>query len=234
MLIRSIEGAGESKHSSKVSILRRIPLFTGLNDTDLIALAQRTVEKTYAPGERLFYEGEPCRGLYLLAEGAVKIYKTSSSGREVMLSLIPAPSGVAEVTVFDGDPYPASAMTTEASTAYFIDVKDFHQLCHSHPAIGWQVLRVVGRRLRQLVSTIERISFGSIRQRLAAQLLEFGTDRFTMPYTHQELASRLGTVREVVTRNIGRFQTEKLIEVAGREVRVLDRDGLQREAETEL
>lgn len=230
-LIRSIEGGGQP---SRAALLRRIPIFAELSEEDLSALAQRAIEKQYEAGNQLFLEGEPCRGLYLLIEGAVKISKTSSSGREVMLALISAPSGVAEVTVFDGDPYPASAIATQKCVALFIDARDFFQLCHSHPAIAWQSLRVVGRRLRQLVSTIERISFGSIRQRLAAQLLEFGTDRFTLPVTHQEMASRLGTVREVVTRNLGRFQVEKLIEVSGREVRILDRAGLQREAETEL
>lgn len=230
-LIRSIDGPGQP---SRATLIRRIPLFAELNDADLAALAQRAVEKKYQAGEQVFYEGEPCRGLFLLIEGAVKISKTSSSGREVMLAMIPAPSGVAEVTVFDGDPYPASAIATQAATALFIDARDFFQLCHSNPAIALTSLKVVGRRLRQLVATIERISFGSIRQRLAAQILEFGTDQFTLPMTHQELASRLGTVREVVTRNLGRFQAEKLIEVSGREVRILDRDGLQREAETEL
>lgn len=230
-LIRSIDGPGQP---SRATLIRRIPLFAELNDADLAALAQRAVEKKYQAGEQVFYEGEPCRGLFLLIEGAVKISKTSSSGREVMLAMIPAPSGVAEVTVFDGDPYPASAIATQAATALFIDAREFFQLCHSNPGIALTSLKVVGRRLRQLVATIERISFGSIRQRLAAQILEFGTDQFTLPMTHQELASRLGTVREVVTRNLGRFQAEKLIEVSGREVRILDRDGLQREAETEL
>ena len=230
-LIHSIEKRAKP---SRAALLRRVPLFAGLNDADLAALGQRAIEKKYQTGEKLFYEGEECLGLFLLIEGVVKISKASATGREVMLALITAPSGVAEVTVFDGDPYPASAIATEPATALFIDARDFFQLCHSHPTIALTLLKVVGRRLRQLIATIERISFGSIRQRLAAQLLEFGEDQFVLPVTHQELASRLGTAREVVTRNLGRFQVEKLIEVAGREVRILDREGLQREAETEL
>jgi len=97
---------------------------------------------------------------------------------------------------------------------------------------------VVGRRLRHLVSIIEGVTFGSLRQRLARTLLELGEqagrDSFPLPLTHRELASRLGTVREVVSRNLSRFQAEGLLRIQAREIHLLDRDGLQREAETEI
>jgi CRP-like cAMP-binding protein len=97
---------------------------------------------------------------------------------------------------------------------------------------------VVGRRLRSLVSVVESVTFGSVRQRLARTLVEFGqqagADEFTLPVTHQELALRLGTAREVVSRNLSRFQAEKLIRIEKRTVALLDRDGLEREAETEF
>jgi CRP/FNR family transcriptional regulator len=82
------------------------------------------------------------------------------------------------------------------------------------------------------------VTFGSIRQRLARLLLELGSeageDAFPLTMTHQELASRLGTVREVVSRNLSRFQVEGLIRIEGRNLRLTDREGLQREAETEM
>jgi len=215
-------------------LLAQIPIFAGLGEAEMEALASRVTSTEYEAGQHLFLEGEPCRGLYLVGRGTVKIFKTSPSGREVMLALIPAPSSVAEVPLFDGAPYPASAVATEKALVLFLDSRDFQQLCRQFPAIPMQCLRAAGRRLRQLVGTIERISFGSIRQRLAAHLLEYAGDEFTLPVTHQELASRLGTVREVVTRNLGRFQAEGLVEIAGRSVKILDRDGLRRETETEL
>lgn len=214
--------------------IARSSLFVGLAPEELDALASKFVEKRYEAGENLFLEGDPCRGLHVLTRGTVKIYKTSSNGREVMLAMIAAPSSVAEVPVFDGGAYPASAMATGDAHALFLDLRDFHAICREHPGIALQALRVMGSRLRQLVATVERVSFGSIRQRLAAMILEAGSDAYTLPGTHQEVASRLGTVREVVTRNLGRFQTEGLIEIHGREIQLLDRSGLEREAETEL
>lgn len=214
--------------------LARSSMFVGLTSDELDAVASKCVEKRYQAGENLFLEGDPCGGLHVLTRGTVKIYKTSGNGREVMLAMIGAPSSVAEVPVFDGGAYPASAMATCDAHTLFLDLRDFHAVCRQHPGIALQTLRVMGSRLRQLVATVERVSFGSIRQRLATMLLEPGLDVFALPGTHQEIASRLGTVREVVTRNLGRFQTEGLIEIRGREIHLLDRTGLEGEAETEL
>lgn len=218
--------------------IARVPLFRGLSDAEIELLAQRTVEKRYCAGEMLFGEGQPCEGLFLILEGSVKIFKTSPSGREITLAVETAPSSVAEVPLFDGGPYPASVMALEDVAAGFIHTKDFQQVCRQYPEVALKMLAGAGRRLRQLVALIEGVTFGSVRQRLAALLLEFGQEAgrepFPLPVTHQELASRLGTVREVVSRNLSRFQVEGLIRISGRQIRILDPAGLKREAETEL
>jgi CRP/FNR family transcriptional regulator len=145
---------------------------------------------------------------------------------------------VAEVPLFDGGPFPATVSAVDDVTAYLIAKADFQQVCREHPEVPLKVLAVVGRRLRVLVSVVESVTFGSVRQRLARTLLEFGQqagqDSFALPVTHQELALRLGTAREVVSRNLSRFQAEGLLRIQRREVLLLDREGLEREAETEL
>ena len=97
------------------------------------------------------------------------------------------------------------------------------------------VLAVVGRRLRHLVGLVESMTFGSVTQRLARLLLdaskEAGAATFDLPVTHQEIASRLGTVREVVSRNLSRFRADGLIRVDGRQVQIVDRARLEQEAE---
>jgi CRP-like cAMP-binding protein len=222
----------------KGSALQQIPLFASLTPAELRAITERAIEKHFEPGEALCREGEECRGLYLLAQGSVKIYKTSGAGREVMLAIESAPSSVAEVPLFDNGPYPATVSAVESVTAYLLTKQDFQQVCRSHPDVPLKVLAVVGQRLRTLVRVVESITFGSVRQRLARALLEFGQQSgattFPLPVTHEELAFRLGTVREVVSRNLSRFQAENLLRVAKRELTILDRAGLEREAETEL
>ena len=224
--------------SRKTEVLSKTPLLASLTPSEIEALAQRAIEKHYGPGDTLFLEGEECAGFFVLAQGSVKIVKTSPSGREIMLAVEAAPSSVAEIPVFDGGGYPASVTALAEVIAYLITKKDFQQVCRQHPEVPLKVLAVVGRRLRHLVSIIEGVTFGSVRQRLARTLLELGEqagrDSFPLPLTHQELASRLGTVREVVSRNLSRFQAEGLLRIQAREIHLLDRDGLQREAETEM
>ncbi|HWQ54017.1 MAG TPA: Crp/Fnr family transcriptional regulator [Bryobacteraceae bacterium] len=221
---------------NKSEVLSRIPLFLGLGQAEVQALAQRAVEKRFPADEMLFWEGEPCAGIFLIAEGSAKIFKTSPGGREMMLSLETAPATVAELPLFDGGPYPASVRAVGPVTAYFISKADFHQVCRQYPDLALKLLAVIGRRLRQLVMLVESMTFGSVTQRLARLLLDTGREaaaaEFPLP-THQELASRLGTVREVVSRNLARFRAEGLIRIDGRQLVILDREGLEREAETQ-
>jgi CRP/FNR family transcriptional regulator len=222
----------------KVVIFQQVPLFAGLTPLEIESLAARAVEKRYPAGQVLFHEGEPCSSLFLIAHGSVRIYKTSGSGREIMLAIEAAPSSVAEVPLFDGGPYPATVSAVDEVLAFFIAKRDFQQACRLNPDLPLKVLAVVGQRLRQLVRTFESVTFGSVRQRLARSLLEFGqqagANSFPLAVTHEELALRLGTVREVVSRNLSRFQAEGLLRVHKREIRLLNLAGLQREADTEL
>ena len=219
----------------KFETLAGIPLFAGLAENELQALAARAVERRFEAGEMLFWEGEACAGIFLIVQGSVKIFKTSVGGREMMLSLEAAPATVAELPLFDGGPYPASVRTVDPVVALFINKSDFQQVCRQFPDVALKVLAVVGRRLRHLVMIVESITFGSVTQRLARLLLDAekqaGAVEFEFPMTHQELASRLGTVREVVSRNLARFRAEGLIRIQGRQLAILDRDALSQEAE---
>jgi CRP/FNR family transcriptional regulator len=223
---------------SRNQVFAQIALFAGLSPGEIEIMSRKAVDRRYAPGESLFYEGDACTGLYVLASGSVKIVKTAPSGREIMLAVETAPSSVAEVPVFDGGAYPASATAIDEVHAWHLGKAEFQQVCREHPEVALKVLAVVGRRLRQLVGVVERVTFGSVRQRLARALLEFsaqaGQAAFPLPVTHEEIAQRLGTVREVISRNLSRFQAERLLKVQRREIEIMDRAGLEREAETEL
>jgi CRP-like cAMP-binding protein len=216
-------------------VLSRIPLFASLSESEVQALAQLAIERRFAPEEMLFWEGEPCTGIFLLIEGTVKIFKTSPAGREMMLALEAAPSTVAELPLFDGGPYPASVRAVQPVVSLFVGKNDFQKVCRQYPDVALKILAVVGRRLRHLVGVVESMTFGSVTGRLARLLLEAsgeaGAAEFDLPHTHQELASRLGTVREVVTRNLARFRAQGLIRMEGHRVRIMDRAGLEQESE---
>ncbi len=221
--------------NQRAALIAKIPLFAGLDEAELASVAGRAIERHFAPEESLFWEGDRAEGLYLLVEGAVKIFKTSANGREMMLDLVTAPSSIAELPLFDGGPYPASVRAVRQATALFINKADFHTACRQNPDLPLKILAVVGRRLRTLVTVVEGITFGSVTNRLAKLLLDIadeqGAPRISL--THQELASRLGTVREVVSRNLARFRVQGFVGIEGREITLLDVAGLRTEMEAE-
>jgi CRP/FNR family cyclic AMP-dependent transcriptional regulator len=223
-----------------VATLRKTPLFSDLDDKELARLAECAIPRQFAENQIIFAEGEPCSGLYVVESGAVKIFKTSIHGREQVLSVEGPASSIAELPVFDGGNYPASAAAVKEAVLLFIGKKEFHALCMEQPEAALKVLKVVGRRLRLLVEIIENLSFTTVRHRLAAHLVRLArregrkTDRdieFTLGITNQHLAAQIGTVRELVSRNLSRMQAQGLIELDGKTVLVPDLDALQAEAE---
>ena len=223
---------------SKLAMLQAIELFSKLPPNDLEGLAAHAVAKEYAPGDVLFLEGQPCEGLWIIGQGAAKVVKTTPQGRQLVLATQQSPSTVAEVPVFDDGPYPASLIAVHQTVALLILKQDFIRLCHGNPALTLRFLRVFGRRLRQLVVLAERVTFGTIRQRLALDLLDraklAGASVFPLHETQEEWATRLGTVREVISRNLSRFQSEGFLRVDRRTVEILDEAALKNEAEIEL
>jgi CRP/FNR family transcriptional regulator len=218
-----------------VQVLEKAPLLSSLSQPELQMLASHTVRKLLSSGELLFSEGEPCSGLHIIARGKVRIFKTSVNGREQVLAVNGPGESVAELPVFDGGSFPASAMVIEDAEIAFISRRDFHAFCIEHPEVPLKVLSVIGARLRRLVGIIEELSFSTIRQRLISVLLKLAqtkgmkTDRgieFQLPATHQELANQLGTVRELVSRNLMRLQAEGVLEVDARQIVVKDIEGL--------
>lgn len=214
-----------------VSVLEKTPLFSSLSLPELQQLAARTVRKLFSSGELLFSEGEPCNGLHIIVRGRVRIFKTSMSGREQVLAVNEPGESIAELPVFDGGPFPASAIAIEDTEMAFISRRDFNAYCIEHPLVALKVLSVVGARLRRLVGIIEELSFTTIRQRLIASLLKLAQSEgkptargieFDLPATHQELANQLGTVRELISRNLMRLQAEGILEVDARHIVVKD------------
>lgn len=217
------------------AVLEKTALLSSLTPAELQLLATRTVRKSFQAGELLFTEGEPCRGLHIIARGRVRIFKTSVGGREQVLAINQPGESVAELPVFDGGDYPASAVAIEDAEVAFISRRDFQAYCMEHPEVALKVLAAVGSRLRRLVGIIEELSFTTVRQRLIATLLRLAesegkqTERgieLLLPGSHQELANQLGTVRELISRNLMRLQAEGLLEVDARQIVVKDKKGL--------
>lgn len=223
-------------NAQAAQILKANPLFAALDPSELSSLAARCGAQRFSAGQVLFSEGESCKGLYIVISGRVRIFKTSLNGREQVLAVEGPGASVAELPVFDGGNYPASASAVLETEALFISRADLRAICLEKPEVSLKLLQVVGARLRRLVGIIEELSFTTVRHRLISLLLREAkaegrlTERgvvFTLQTSHQELAAHIGTVRELVTRNLARLQAQGLIEMSGREITILDREGLE-------
>jgi CRP/FNR family transcriptional regulator len=218
------------KPTTTIEILRKVAIFADLSEAELQFLAERAVSRDYESGDIVFSEGEPCAGLFVVETGALRIYKSSPSGREQVLSIEGPGSSVAELPVFDGGNYPASTSAAKPTRVLFVSKQDFYSLCLVHPKVALKVLKVVGARLRRLVGIIEELSFTTVRSRLVSFLVRIAREgkktprgiEASLPASNQELASHIGTVRELVSRNLSRLQAEGLIMVDGKTLIVPD------------
>jgi len=213
------------QETAALALLKRVPIFASLTEPEFAFLTPRLLQRKYSSGELIFGEGDACAGLYVVQSGNVRIFKSSAGGREQVLSIDGPGSSIAELPVFDGGNYPASAQAISDSTLLFFSRQDFQALCLQHPQVALKVLRVIGGRLRRLVGIIEELSFTTVRHRLIALLVRLGKANrksgddavtLTLPANNSELAAQIGTVRELVSRNLSRLQSEGLIQLDNR------------------
>lgn len=220
--------------SGPIAALRGVDFLAGLDARSLgeLAAACRTVK--VEKGAELFAEGDPCRGMYLVLNGTLKVYRAAPSGREQILALERAGSLVAELPLLDGGSYPASCAAIEESRLLLLPREAFEDLLRRRPELALGTLRVVGQRLRHLVMLVEELSLLEVPQRLAKYLLEISATRgatFPLEMSNQEIASRLGTVREIISRALHRLEQEGLIRIDGRTIEIRDKAGLRSKVE---
>lgn len=221
-----------------MEVLRGLALFSRLSEGALASVADRTVMKKYSKDALLFREGEEARGLFIVVSGGVKIYHASPDGREQVLHVERPVHSLAEIPLFDGSPYPASARASEDSRILFLPRDAFEWLYRHNPEIADATVRELGRRLRRLVRLVDRLSLKSVPARVAATLLEgaaaAGAARdggtFALLSTQEELAVELGTTRESVSRALSSLRRKRIIRLSGQRAEILDFEALRETA----
>ncbi len=212
-------------------IIAGSPLFEGLPDKELGEIASIAIGKSYQRGETIFFEGDIAVGFYMVAEGRVKIFKMSPAGKEHILHIFGAGEPFGEVPVFHGRPFPASAEALEKTATIYFPRDRFIRLVEANPSIALNMLGVLSLRLRRFTSQIENLSLKEVPARLAGYLLYLSEEqgsaaRVDLPITKGQLASLLGTIPETLSRIFAKMSEEGLIDVQGRQIELLDRDGL--------
>ena len=212
--------------------LRRVSLFAGLSDDALAHIARVVHARTYAPGETVIFEGDPCQAAYFIAEGQVRVYRLSPGGREQVLTRLGP--GQTFNTVPPFQPHGVNHATVQALTLvtlYVVDSEDFRRLVGECAELALAILQDFADRLDHLTDLVEDLSLRTVRGRLARFLLESAeAGQVTRRWTQDEIAAHLGTVRDVVGRTLRAFADAGLVRMDRQRIVLLDREGLEAEA----
>jgi CRP/FNR family transcriptional regulator len=220
----------------KITALRRTNLFQGLDEKTLSALAERAFAQSFQKDALLFVAGEEARGMYVIVEGAVRAFRVGADGREQVIHVERAGATIAEVPVFDDGAYPSTVAAEEETVTLFIDKRDVRHLLLQHPEIAFAALKVLAGRLRRCAELVEALSLREVGQRLARFLvaearrsgsLTANQSAIELTQTNQQIASRIGSVREVVSRAFTRLQHQGLVIIEGRRVTIPDLTALE-------
>jgi CRP/FNR family transcriptional regulator len=215
----------------RIELLRSLPYFRPLDEQTLAAIAALTARRAYQSDEVIFLEGEPCSGLFIVHSGHVKIYKASPEGREQILTIIRPRDSFNDVAVFDGGPNPASAQAMDATEVCVIERSTLASLFDRYPKLAQAVVAVLAARCRMLVEMVHDLSLKSVAGRLAKLLLDQAAQgQDAVPLTRQQMAARLGTIREMVSRALRELEDEGLVSRDGRQIVIADRAALERRA----
>jgi CRP-like cAMP-binding protein len=216
-----------------VQALHRISLFSKLPDAALARVARWAVRRTYAPGEIIILEGEPCQAAYFVAQGHVRGYRLSPGGREQVLAQLGP--GQTFNTVPPFQPAGVNHATVEALdevTVYALATEDFRRLVSEVPELALALIQDFAERLDHLTNLVEDLSLRTVRGRLARFLLEHAEpDQAPQQWTQDEIAAHLGTVRDMVGRSLRAFADAGLVRMERQRIVLLDRERLEAEAQ---
>jgi len=215
-----------STRNNRILALRQNRYLTGLEDILLAELADHTQLLSFEEDEVIFLEGQPCLGLYILESGRVKIFKYSQAGREMIINVLNAGESFNEVPVFDQGVNPANVAAVLDTQVWLIEARALRTLIAQHPRAAQQIIINLSENLRMLLDKVAELSFYTVTARLAHLLMELPADQLagkgSERITQDDLAARIGTVREVVARSLKELENYGAIEVEWGKITILD------------
>jgi CRP-like cAMP-binding protein len=215
----------------KLSALAGTELFGAVNEAALFELAATARERHLTRGEVLFSAGDKANGLFVIVSGMLRAFRQTREGREQTIHVEGPGATMAEVPVFDGGPYPSTVQAEENSVVLFVPQQAMQLFLTKNPEAALAALAVLARRLRRVSGLAEQLALKDVAQRLAAMLAEEAVIQagelkdgvsFSLSSPHQSIAARLGSVREVITRQLHKLMDDGVISVRDHRITVLD------------
>ena len=213
--------------------LKNISYFAGLPDTVIAGLAKCASKRHFDTGQVVYIEGEPAESIFILEVGWIKATRMTREGREQAMAFMQPGEIFGDIAVFIEEPYPATVTALEPVDVWVIPAQDFLALIKLHPELALAVIRRLGKRVMYFIGLVEDLSLRSVEVRLAHTLLRHAEARdgqLVVPRrpwtTFDEMAVRLGTVRDVLSRALKTLEAEGLLRVEKQAIILLDAEGL--------
>jgi CRP-like cAMP-binding protein len=216
----------------QIEFIKTLPYFAGLDDAVLNAIGKYIFEKKAERGEILSFEGEPSDILYFVADGAVKVFKTSADGKEQIYHIIRPGESFNDVPVLGGGLSPVSAEAMGPVLLKGIKKKDLEAIIRENPPVALNVIHVLSERVQELISLVEDFSFRHVTGRVAKMLLEYADSNISegRRLTQQEMAGMIGTAREMVGRSLKSLEDDGVIRMERNRIIVTDQQALEETA----
>ncbi len=209
--------------TDKVGVLRQSVIFSVLSEEELAELAGLAFERSFSPGEFVFWEGDAPDWFFLVAEGKVKVVKHSSLGKEFIVAFFGPGEMFGEVAVFENRPFPASAQAVVATAVMAIRRKDFLSFLAQRPEVALRIINVLGGRLRDAGARLRDLAGERVEQRLARTLLMLSAKLGpALPFTRQDIADMAGTTLETAIRTMSHLSKRGIIRSARGRIVILD------------
>jgi CRP/FNR family cyclic AMP-dependent transcriptional regulator len=224
--------------TQNVDFLATVPLFNGLDRSELEKFAEVTREKSYPKGSVILFEDDPGDSLFVVRDGRVKVVLIGEDGREVILGVLGVGEYFGELSLIDDRPRSAHVIAMEDSNLLVLRREDFRNRVESSPRVAWSLLTELSRRLRRADDKIGGLVLLDVPGRIARLLLdlaeESGANAIEKTLTHQTIAQMIGASRETVSRAMKDFQDAGWITVERRRIAIADRAALEQRAQVRM
>ena len=219
-----------------ITFLKTVPLFVELSQSDLEEVSNRITRHTYGQGVVVFHQDTPGAMLYIIEEGGVRVFGVGLTGQEHTLNTFGPGEIFGELSILDGKPRSASAVTMAPSVIWMISKTDLDVLLERCFTFSRSLIHLLAERVRTAAGHVEAIIFQDVSGRLAYELLNLANRhgkptargmQINTPLKQSDLATVVGATRESVNKAMGFLRARNLVQVDGVKITLLDPNGLR-------
>jgi len=220
-----------------LEFLKKIPLFTELDQETSSDIAGRMQYRTFGGGMTLFHQDMPGMTLYMIAEGYVRLYSIGQTGQEFTYYIYGPTEIFGELSLMDNGYHAATCITMTPTRIWLLSRDHLFDILQRYPVVNIRLLRIIASRVRSTTRKAEAMAFQDVQGRLAYELLNLGKKcvrqpmdemLIDIPLNQNDLASMVGATRESINKALSTFRSQNLIKMSGSNIVITDSVGLEK------